>query len=422
MTTVAIVGFGSRGVIYTNFSQMSAGRFQVVAAVDTNPAALKRANEEFGIKKDMLFDCLEAFMARGKIADCVCICTQDRQHYRHTMAALDAGYDILLEKPISPDARECIEIADRANKLGRQVTVAHVLRYSPFYQKLRELISSGVLGDIVNIVQIENVGLMHHVHSYVRGNWKDSKKSAPMILAKCCHDLDLILYLSGKKCLSLNSFGALSYFTPKNAPAGCADRCLDGCKYQDSCLYDAERVYIKDRVSGNNGWFAYYIHPQPTVENLYAGLKTGGYGRCAYKAGNDVVDHQTVNFNLEGGATAMLVMHAFAQRCHRQTKISGTKGEAYGILEDNVITLDRFGKQSERIDLSAFTDDFSNHGGGDRRLMDDFIRVVSGEKKDAKGDTDIDKSIESHIMAAAAEYSRVNGGVLVDLEAFKKTI
>ena len=111
------------------------------------------------------------------------ICTQDKMHYEPAMMAIEKGYDILLEKPISPDPKECFDIADATIAKGVKVLVCHVLRYTPFYRAIKNFIDSGELGKLMNINHTEGVGNVHMSHSYVRGPWRREDEAAPMILA-----------------------------------------------------------------------------------------------------------------------------------------------------------------------------------------------------------------------------------------------
>ena len=154
----------------------------------------------------------------------------------------------MLEKPISPNARECLDLQRRAEEKGTQIMVCHVMRYTKFYRKLKELIDSGVIGDVVHVTHTENVAYWHYAHSYVRGNWHKTADSSPMILAKCCHDMDILSWLLGSRCRTVSSFGDLRYFREENAPAGSPARCTDGCPHSGSCPYYAPALYLDDNT------------------------------------------------------------------------------------------------------------------------------------------------------------------------------
>ena len=201
--TVSIVGLGSRGKdTYAKCAKIFPENMEIVAIADIVPHKVEEVAKEYGVPAEMCFDSAEALLERERLSDVMFICTMDKQHYGHAIAALNKGYHLLLEKPISPDEKECKEIAALANEKNLQVAVCHVLRYTPFYQKLKEIIKSGRIGDTVSIDAIENVGYWHQAHSFVRGNWRNSNETSPMILQKCCHDMDILLWLTDKHCKS----------------------------------------------------------------------------------------------------------------------------------------------------------------------------------------------------------------------------
>ena len=297
--------------------------------------------------------------------------------------------------------------------------VCHVLRYTPFYGELKRLIDAGTIGDVVSIQAIENVAYWHQAHSFVRGNWRNSNETSPMILQKSCHDMDILLWLAGKHCERVSSFGGLRLFKPECAPEGAAARCLDGCKVKENCPFDAERFYITDGVlKGKTGWSMDVLALHPTEESIRKALECGPYGRCVYHCDNNVVDHQVVNMELEGGATVSFTMCAFTSRSHREIKIMGTKGDIAANMGDNIIDVGVFGKEHRYIDVNKLASDFSGHAGGDNRMVSELLDLVAGTADGKTALTSIDRSLESHYAALAAEYSRLHGGKSVELADF----
>jgi predicted dehydrogenase len=334
----------------------------------------------------------------------------DQDHYEQALAALDLGYDLLLEKPIATKRDEILAIRNKANNLKRRVAIAHVLRYTAFYQKIKEMIKEERLGNITTISQTEHVGYFHYAHSYVRGNWRKTENSAPMILAKSCHDLDIIRWLLDKKYLALSSFGTLSHFKSEYAPEGSEKYCY---KCQIDCPFNALDFYKKNPL-----WMMIFsLDPDPEKvladENL-------SYSRCVYQSDNDVVSHQVVNLLFEDGINASFVMTAFSNETHRSIKIHGTKAELEGDLEKKEIILKTYGKEQEIIDISKITDDFSYHAGGDKQMLLDFVRKVRKSEK-VSGLTDINNAVESHFMALDAEDSRLLEGKLIP-SSYLKTL
>jgi predicted dehydrogenase len=351
------------------------------------------------------------------MADVAIIATQDKQHYGHVIPAMQLGYDILLEKPASTTVQECNEIAQAAKRYNRRVAVCHVLRYTVFYQLLKFYIDSGRIGEAVSVNHSENVGWWHQAHSFVRGNWRNSEESCPMILAKSCHDMDILRWLIGKKCLRVSSFGSTMHFKSECAPAGAAKRCLDGCKAKAACQYDAEKIYAFQRYGslGKGYSLANALIEEKTTEELYKALREGPYGRCVYHCDNDVVDHQVVNLEFEGGITASFTMCGFTNKFSRDTKIFGTRGDIVADMETNKIYITTFGQPTETIDVAEYTQDFSGHGGGDNRMLEEFLTYVRGDCAISGTLTTIETSIESHIISLSAEQSRLRNGASVDI-------
>ncbi len=420
---LAVCGFGRRGRMcaWCSHNKKEEKQYEIAYVIDTNPEAIRLAIEEFGIKKEHCFTSLEDFYAAG-ITDCraMAICTQDRQHFPHAMSALEHGYDLLVEKPVSYCAEECVALAEAAKKYGKDIFVCHVLRYAPFYMKMREIIKSGVLGEIVNVMATENVGIVNHYSaSFIRGPWHRSDTTSPMILAKSCHDMDIILYLTGLSCVSLNSYGNRFYFNKEHKPEGAAERCLD-CKYKDECIFYAPTVYQKEK--DNNGWLKNMIAADPTDEIVQKAMEEGREGKCVFQLDNNIVDHQTVNMVLSNNATATFTMKAFSDKCFRSIRIAGTKGEMYGIVEDNKIHVDIYWKDKYDIDLAEYCEGLDDgHGGGDQRMMDNFHDFLRNGNT-TESSTLIDRSIESHLMCFAAEESRVKGGEKIEIADFYEEV
>ena len=407
----AIIGYGGRGMVYEECLKKLNG--EISAVCDINPEKIALAKKNIGLADTQLFLSEDTFFEK-KRGDVLMICTQDALHLRHAKRALALGYDLLLEKPIATNVADCDEILQAAKAAGRQVFVCHVLRYAPFFNEIKRRIDSGKYGKVVTISLTENVAYWHQAHSFVRGEWRNDETSNPMIIAKCCHDLDLLCWFVNEKCESVSSFGSLQYFNPAHAPEGAAKRCLN-CKHIKSCPYSAERIYIKDRAEkGDLLWPCDAVVPEPTVEKLYEVLKMSPYGRCVYTCDNNVVDHQVVNMLFEGGATAQLTMTAFSKDCYRQIHIHCEKGEIYGNNEEGKLYCNLFGGEQEVVDVNIGWDTAYGHGGGDWRMVADIIDGAAG--KGGENLTSIEKSIQSHYIGFAAEESRQKGGVLIRVD------
>ena len=424
--TVAVVGLGGRGGVYSECQELYSGEMEIVAAADIVPEKVEKWAKKYNIPKERCFSSAEELLKEDRLADVMFICTQDQQHVGHAIPALEKGYHLLLEKPISPDPAECKRLAEIANRYNRHVVVCHVLRYTPFYQKIKEIIDSGVIGDIVSIQAIENVAYWHQAHSFVRGNWRNSNTTSPMILQKCCHDMDIFVWLSGKKCKRVSSFGSLTLFREDRAPEGSTLRCVDGCKVKDSCPFDAEKIYVTNEKTGilheNSGWPCDILALEPSEETIREALKTGPYGRCVYHCDNNVVDHQVVNLEMEDGSTINFTMCAFTNKTGRAIKVMGTLGDIEANNDDNIIDVCKFGGEHEIIDVNKLATNFSGHGGGDVRLVKDILNLVRNESAPGSALTSIDKSTQSHYISLAAEESRLHNGQMIDMDDYIKNI
>ncbi len=420
--TFAVCGFGIRGMeAYSSYQKSHPNEMKVVAVADPDPARRAIAQKEYGVSPEACYNTAEELLCQPRLADVMIIATQDRQHVAQALAAMDKGYHLVLEKPISPSLQECIALRNKAHETNRVVIVCHVLRYTPFFGTIKQLLDDGTIGRIETLEADENIAYWHFAHSYVRGNWRRKDESSPMILAKSCHDMDIIRWLIGTPCKRVSSFGRLDWFREENAPEGAGKRCMD-CPVRESCPYDAQKIYLtNDRSgydSGNRGWPLTVLCSEPTPERIREALRTGPYGRCVYHCDNDVVDHQTVNMEFEGGATAVFTVSAFTSRGYRTIRIMGTMGEIEGNMDTNTIVVRKFGQPDQEMNLDQITDRFAGHGGGDAKMMECVCSMFRGGEPQGVALTGIDASVDSHVMALAAEESRLHGGIGIDLEEF----
>lgn len=405
-----IIGFGGRGSLYAQlFSRI--GGVKLAAVCEIIPERLEKAGRLYGLPKDKLFLSDKEFASAGKLGDLCIVSTQDGQHKEHALMMLGAGYDLLLEKPIATNFGDCQDIHDKAKALNRRVFICHVLRYAPFYSVIKRELESGAYGRIAVLNLTENIAYWHFAHSYVRGSWSAVPPSAPMIIAKTCHDLDIISWFMGAECKSVSSVGSLGFFMEENAPEGSSDRCFS-CAVRADCPYDAERFYITERLDkGHTVWPVAVLCEVPTRERVEDALKIGPYGRCVWRCGNNAVDRQTVNMEFKGGAIANLTATAFSKDCYREIHIHCEKGEIFGDMIDNILTCSVYGKESKTIDVNETDDSFAGHGGGDAKMVADVAAVYGGGSCVAL--TTIENSMQSHAIGFAAEESRQNGGKLV---------
>lgn len=410
---VIILGAGDRGTIYANYIKRHGDEIEVVAVAE--PIKERRENivNMFNLGEDRAFSSWDEALEAGKFGDVAIVTTQDQMHYEPTMKALDLGYHVLLEKPMSPNLKECIEMVNKAEEKKLHLLVCHVLRYTEFFKELKNILNSGEIGELVTIQHIENVGYYHQAHSFVRGNWRSKEEAAPMILAKCCHDLDLMYWYAGAKCESLASFGSLKHFKAEYAPEDSAERCLD-CDLKD-CPYDGRKIYFKclDRISSGDAsnttstrhWPTSAITEDISLEGITKALKEGPYGRCVYHCDNDVVDNQVISLNFNNAVTVAFTMTAFTDKVSRTTRFMGTKGEVRATTETNTIEIYDF--DSRKVKTIEVKEPDSGHGGGDNGIMEDFFNLIRTgvvEERYTTGRV----SVMSHAMAMAAEEARLS--------------
>lgn len=408
--TVSIIGVGSRGAeTYGRYFMERKDLFKINSLCDIKPSKLDKYSKEFEVEKCNCFTDEDEFFKERR-SDVVVISTLDPDHVRHALKAIKLNYDILLEKPITNNEDELYLLEKEAKKYNVRILVCHVLRYTIAMEKVKEILESNAIGQLISIDHLENVAYWHQAHSFVRGNWRNSKETAPMILAKCSHDLDLLYWLMGnKKPARITSFGDLTYLKKENAPKNSSTHCTD-CKIKDSCPFNAYYFYLN-----NKAWLVPMIGEDPTDEQIIKYLDHSQYSRCVFKCDNDVVDHQILNIEFEDKSTASHTMNAFTRWCYRDIKIMGTKGCIEGNFEDKKFKVYQFLNNQEReVDITTLTDDFVGHGGGDRILFNELIEYLQTGKKSISL-TSLEESVVSHYLGFAAEKSRLEKGKVQEI-------
>lgn len=409
---VLVVGAGARGAGYSELIAAHPDLGRVVAVAEPNAVRRERFAHRFGLPADRVFETWQQALALPRFADLAIVATQDAHHVRPAIACAEAGYHLLLEKPIAPTEAETRTVVAAVKRTGVIFGVCHVLRYTPHTKALMRLLEEGAVGDIVSIEHLEPVGWWHDAHSFVRGNWGNEAASSPMLLAKSCHDLDWLRHVVGSPCRRVASFGSLVHFTREHQPPGAADRCLDcPAHIETACPYSARRIYLTALERGAIEWPVSVITDDPTERGVLTALREGPYGRCVYACDNDVVDHQVVQLEFEGGVTASFTMVAFTTMRGRQTRIFGSHGEL--TTDSRTITVDDFRTLERRvIDTEPIGDGAlaSGHGGGDEGLVVAMLNAVrQGDQQLVSSGAD--QSLESHLMVFAAEQARRRGTV-----------
>lgn len=361
---VVLIGAGGRGITYTDIMADLPEQFEVVAVAEPIDNRREYIKDKHNLPENMCFKDYKPLFSLGKIADIALITTMDRDHFEPAMMAIDLNYDLLLEKPITPTPEECIKLRDNAQKHGVRVVICTVLRYTSLFCKLKEIINSGKIGKVMSINHEEGVEFAHQSHSFVRGNWGNSERSSFMLLQKSCHDIDILQWLLDKKCKKVQSFGSLDYFIKENAPENSPEFCIEGCPVEETCPYNAVKLYLES----DSEWFrtSSTKSVNPTDEDVKKAISETDYGRCVFKCNNNVVDHQTVNMLFEDNVTVTFTMNAFNSG-GRYINIYGTKGEIRAALKgDAPISLYlNETKETEEIPSTGSDGILGGHGGGD---------------------------------------------------------
>lgn len=425
-----LIGAGQRGAnAYASYAFTHPNDVRFVAVAEPDPIRRRRFAESHDLDESQCFTSWEELLDRGQLGDAAIVTTQDQMHVAPAVAAMQAGYHVLLEKPMAHTLEGCIELVQVAERTQRTLQICHVLRYSPFWRALHGVLESGRLGDIITVEHRENVSYWHMAHSFVRGNWRNASLSSPMILAKCCHDLDILVWNLKSPVRRLSSVGSLLHYRADQVGPEIPDRCTDGCPIERECPFSAIRIYVEMQpfdhlraeaaergidLDAPQTWPFTVISHDVSRAGRLAAIQTGPYGRCVYRCDNDVVDHQIVTMELESGTSVALVMHGHSNEEHRSMRYDGTRATLRA----------RFGRPSEitvydhatgAAESVPIAPPQGGHGGGDYGIMSDFVRVLRGEIEPL---TDARTSLESHLLAFAAEEARL-AGTVVDMSAFR---
>jgi len=404
-----IIGAGARGnQVFAELMWRHDTGWRVSAVVE--PDALRRSAfcERYAVPPDRSFESIDELLAQPRLGDVAFICTPDVTHYSICARVSAAGYDVLLEKPIATSLPDCLALLDVQRTHHNRIFVAHVLRYSPFFRTLKEIIASRRYGLVRNIRLTENIGHWHFAHSYVRGSWRRREDSAPVVLTKSSHDLDLIAWLlEFDRPAFVSSFGTLEYFTHANQPPEAASRCMD-CILRETCRYSATEFYLHERA----GWPYDVVAPvEAGIEARRRAIETGQYGRCVWRSDNDVCDNQTVTVQFESGIHASFGLYGLSAENTRLITVLLDDAEINGDLLHGRLTVTPLSGRRDVVEREEIpvpcSDD--HHGGGDLALLRTLRdHLLTGEHKDIM--SSLESSIASHVLAFLADQSRIKGG------------
>ncbi len=399
-----VIGAGDRGNLFGEIAVNYGAR--IVAVADISEKMRELMAEKHDIPIERMFPSGTEALESKLPFDAVYIASPDKTHYKLAIKALKENYNVLLEKPMATTPKQCTKLIKAQEKSKKALMICHVLRYAPFFQKIKEITDSREIGNIKTINLIEDVAYWHFAHSYVRGNWAKESTSSPIILAKSCHDLDIIAWLSNSKPKKVISTGKLTTFKKENAPKTSTDRCID-CPIKD-CLYDSRKFYLNHKPPIH--WPYKVISPEDTSEEgRLEAIKTGPYGKCVFKCDNDVVDNQDVIIEFENDITANFSLRFGGEKTTRKIFIQFERGELSGDLNKGKINVIKYtGRRNEAKKEEIDTQERGGHGGGDAFLVKDFFDIISSQSYE-NSLTSAQKSLQSHLLAFAAEKSRKTG-------------
>jgi predicted dehydrogenase len=415
---VALIGAGNRGrYVFGRFASRHPERMRIAALAEPRSDRREAVAAEHELGPGRVFEDWRQLFAAGLELDAAIIATGDTEHVEPAIEAFARGLHVLLEKPIALDAVDCVRVVEAAERAGRILQIGHVLRHMEFYARVQEIAASGRLGRLQLMDLREHVSYWHMAHSYVRGKFRSRELAAPFLLAKSCHDLDLMAWIAGRPAAQVTSFGNLGAYTAERAPAGAPERCSSACPVQAACPWDAERFYLGPDAEVARHWPWSDLSADPSREARRRALAESDYGRCVYHCDNDVVDHQTVSVAFEGGLLATLGVHGCATEERRTVRISGSLGELRGVLQTGLLEVTRHGdSRLETLRLPAAV----GHSAGDRNLLIHFCdAIASGADREARAAGRV--ALESHLLGFAAERARREGSV-VDMEAYRSEI
>jgi predicted dehydrogenase len=413
-----VIGAGLRGRhTYGAFALAHPDRLRVVAVAEPDVGRREAMGREHGLAEASLFEDWKALFDRPRdrpryrprLAPIAVVATGDKLHVDPALAALSAGYHVLLEKPIATDAADCLRVVEAAERAGRLLQIGHVLRFTPFYARVFDIVSSGRLGRLLSLDLREHVAGWHMTHSFVRGKFRNRQVAAPLLLAKSCHDLDLLAWLAGRAARRVVSFGGLSGYAAAAARSNVPARCTDGCPVQETCPHDAVRFYLSPDDDVARAWPWSDVSADPARAARRRALEVGPYGRCVFRCDNDGVDHQVVSVEFEDGILGTFSVHGFAVHERRTLRLTGTRGELRGVLEDGSIEVSRAGSfqvERDQLEGSPF-----GHYGGDEGLIDHFLGCIARDARDEiRASTRC--ALEGHLLGFAAEQSREGARVV----------
>jgi len=329
-----MIGAGLRSSV-TRWLFNKHDNIKLISICDPDHKRAAERAESLGFDDVKIFsDCEEAINQPG--VDWVMIFSPNTCHAGHIMAAFKAGKNVFTEKPMATTIEDCEAVFQAFNNSNCQLVTGFVLRYSPIYRKVKELLDAGTIGKIISIEADENLSV--ELGAYIMKNWRRLRANAgPYILEKCCHDLDLLNWFIGSLPCKTASFGGLNFYVPEN-----------------------DYLRVEHTKSDGSGPFNFYPDPN-AVESPFTCDK-------------DIVDNQVIILEYRNGVRATFHTSMSNPIPERRMYISGSEGTL--VLSYGKISVRRIGEEAVRYYDLEITD---GHAGGDQVIMDEFYKAMMGE-------------------------------------------
>lgn len=415
-TRYAVIGTGGRIGMFTS---PIAGRFkddaELVGLCD--PSEVRRTylqgqlTKEFGIPPVPTYADFDLMM-REKKPDTVIVCTPDCHHHEYIVRSLDAGSDVISEKPMTIDAEKCQAIFDAVKRTGRSVRTTFNVRWSPGATKVRELIEQGAIGRIMH-VDYEHILDTTHGADYFR-RWHSHKDiSGGLLLHKSTHHFDLINWWINGIPSRVFAMGDLVFYGKKNAEAR-----------GDGALTRYERY--TGVAEAKDDPFRLALDEDPHMTELYLNAeKETGYIRDqnVFRDGIDIEDTMSVMVKYRSGTMLSYSLNAFCPRegfrasitgdrgrieyseGHRSHIITGDAKTAGDIGPVRKLILQKLFNAPEEIPIQSLE---GGHGGGDPLLQEQMFSHAA--PKDPYGrSAGHEQGAASLLIGAAANQSMVTG-------------
>jgi predicted dehydrogenase len=365
---IGVIGAGGRiRDVLRRVLAESAGRIKIVAAYDPDPNALAALHDDFGHPFEATPS--EEAVAWHPDVDWVFIGSWNSCHARQCIEALCAGKHVFCEKPLATNLDDCLAIRNAAHKSGRVFAFGLVLRYSPLYQQVRDLVAGGAIGKVISFEFNETLGFAHG--GYIFGNWRrKSENAGSHLLEKCCHDLDLANWIIGSLPLAVASFGGRDFFHPDNA-------------------HHVERVGPDAKgAPAYSGWpDAHRVSP--------------------FSGGADIVDNQVAILEFANGVRATFHTNCNSALPERRLHLCGTEGTLRTDAYTGSIEWRRIGHtgEAEKIALGSS----GGHAGSDEVMAKALVKcLVDGDLPLAS----VREGIESAAVAFAVDQAMRDHAVI----------